>query len=73
MELEKRIAISFVPSSQAVGFYERMGFRYSLIFGLFENAGFDITIPTKGNIKAVVLKTETRERVLIERAEDSWR
>lgn len=44
-----------------------VGFRYSLMFGLFESSGFDITIPTKGNIKAVVLKTETKERVLLER------
>ena len=49
-----------------------VGFRYSLIFGLFESAGHDITIPTKGDIKAVVLKTETRERILMEKEEGMY-
>ena len=47
-----------------------VGFRFSPIFGFFENGKIDVTIPTKGKIKAVVLKTSKNEYVLTERADD---
>jgi len=47
-----------------------VGFRFSPIFGFFENGKIDVTIPTKGKIKAVVLKTSKNEYVLTERASD---
>ena len=47
-----------------------VGFRFSPIFGFFENGKIDVTIPTKGRIKAVVLKTSKNEYVLTERTGD---
>ena len=47
-----------------------VGFRFSPLFGLFENGEIDVTVPTKGKIKAVVLKTRKNEYVLTERQED---
>lgn len=47
-----------------------VGFRFSPLFGLFENGEIDVTVPTKGEIKAVVLKTRKNEYVLTERQED---
>ena len=47
-----------------------VGFRFSPIFGFFENGKIDVTIPTKGKIKAVVLKTSKNEYVLTERTDD---
>ena len=47
-----------------------VGFRFSPIFGFFENGKIDVTIPTKGRIKAVVLKTSKNEYVLTEREDD---
>ena len=38
-----------------------MGFRFSAIFGIFETGDFDITIPVKGEIRQVVVKTATSE------------
>lgn len=34
-----------------------VGFRFSLIFGIFESGNIDITIPVQGEIREVVLKT----------------
>lgn len=47
-----------------------VGFRFSPLFGLFENGEIDVTVPTKGEIKAVVLKMRENEYVLTERQED---
>ena len=38
-----------------------VGFRFSAIFGIFETGDFDITIPVKGEIRQVVVKTATSE------------
>lgn len=47
-----------------------VGFRFSPLFGFFENGEIDVMIPTKGEISKVVLKTDTDEYVLTERTED---
>ena len=47
-----------------------VGFRFSTVFGFFENGKIDVTIPTKGKVKAVVLKTSKNEYVLTEITED---
>lgn len=47
-----------------------VGFCFSPLFGFFENGEIDVTIPTKGEISKVVLKTGTGEYVLTERTED---
>ena len=41
-----------------------VGFRFSAVFGLFETGDFDITIPVKGRINEVILKTERNETLL---------
>lgn len=41
-----------------------VGFRFSAVFGFFETGDFDITIPVKGEIKEVVLKTKMNETTL---------
>lgn len=38
-----------------------VGFRFSAVFGFFETGDFDITIPVKGTIDEVVLKTRMNE------------
>lgn len=38
-----------------------VGFRFSAVFGFFETGDFDITIPVKGNIRQVVIKTRMNE------------
>ena len=38
-----------------------VGFRFSAVFGFFETGNFDITIPNKGDIKEVILKTKMGE------------
>lgn len=38
-----------------------VGFRFSAVFGIFETGDFDITIPVKGEIRQVVVKTATAE------------
>ena len=38
-----------------------VGFRFSAVFGFFETGDFDITIPVKGNINEVILKTRMNE------------
>ena len=38
-----------------------VGFRFSAVFGFFETGDFDITIPVKGEINEVVLKTSMNE------------
>ena len=47
-----------------------VGFRFSPVFGFFENGQIDVTIPTKDKVKKVVLKTGDNEYVLTERMED---
>ncbi|MDD6189349.1 MAG: hypothetical protein PUB32_07235 [Clostridiales bacterium] len=39
-----------------------VGFKFSSLFGIFETGDFDITIPTKGEIKEVIVKTGADER-----------
>lgn len=38
-----------------------VGFHFSGIFGFFETGDFDITIPTKGEIREIILKTKNHE------------
>ena len=38
-----------------------MGFAFSAVFGLFETGDFDVTIPVKGEIHEVILKTNQME------------
>ena len=38
-----------------------VGFRFSAVFGFFETGNFGITIPVKGDIKEVILKTKMGE------------
>lgn len=38
-----------------------VGFKYSFLFGIFEPADFDISIPVKGEIKEVVMKSRHNE------------
>ena len=41
-----------------------VGFRFSAVFGFFETGVFDVTIPVRGEIDEVVLKTKTNETPL---------
>ena len=41
-----------------------VGFRFSAVFGFFETGDFDITIPVKGEITEVILKTSMNETSL---------
>lgn len=41
-----------------------VGFRFSAVFGFFETGDFDITIPVKGTIDEVVLKTRMNETTI---------
>ena len=41
-----------------------VGFRFSAVFGLFETGDFDITIPVKGRIDQVLLKTRMNETLV---------
>ena len=64
----------FYPGSFPEGFcgcYTReqngtlyVGFRFSAVFGFFETGDFDITIPVKGEINQVMLKTRMNETTL---------
>lgn len=38
-----------------------VGFRFSAVFGFFETGDFDVSIPVKGEINEVVLKTSMNE------------
>ena len=38
-----------------------VGFKFSALFGIFETGDFDITIPVKGTISEVIIKTKTYE------------
>ena len=38
-----------------------VGFRFSPVFGLFETGDFAVTIPVKGEINEVILKTSMQE------------
>ena len=69
---EKAVHITgFYPGSFPEGFcgyYAReqddklyVGFRFSAVFGFFETGDFDITIPVKGEINEVILKTSMNE------------
>ena len=61
----------FYPGSFPEGFcgyYAReqdrklyVGFRFSAVFGLFETGDFDVTIPVRGEIDEVILKTRMNE------------
>lgn len=41
-----------------------MGFRFSAVFGFFESGDFDITIPRKGEILDIILKTGMSETIV---------
>ena len=41
-----------------------VGFRFSAVFGSFETGDFDITIPVRGKINEVILKTRMNETTL---------
>ena len=41
-----------------------VGFRFSALFGLFETGDFDFSIPVKGEITEVIMKTGTNETPL---------
>lgn len=69
---EKAVHITgFYPGSFSKGFcgyYAKeqdgklyVGFRFSAVFGFFETGVFDITIPVKGEISEVILKTSMNE------------
>ena len=69
---EKEVHITgFYPGSFPEGFcgyYAKkqgsklyVGFRFSAVFGFFETGDFDISIPVKGEINEVVLKTSMNE------------
>ena len=48
-----------------------VGFRFSAVFGSFETGDFDITIPVKGDIHEVIVKTKTSEySIWTDRPED---
>ena len=38
-----------------------VGFKFSALFGIFETGDFDITIPVKGEIREVIIKTKNYE------------
>ena len=38
-----------------------IGFRFSGVFGFFETGNFDITVPIKGDIDEVIIKTASNE------------
>ena len=44
-----------------------VGFRFSAVFGFFETGDFDVTVPVKGEIREVILKTSRNESALWER------
>ena len=69
---EKAVHITgFYPGSFPEGFcgyYAKeqdgklyVGFRFSAVFGFFETGDFDVTIPVKGEITEVILKTSMNE------------
>lgn len=75
---EDKVHISgFYPGSFPEGFCgyyseERdgtlyVGFRFSAVFGFFETGDFDVTVPVKGEISEVILKTSRNESALWER------
>ena len=41
-----------------------VGFNFSTVFGFFETGDFDVTIPVKGEIQEVILKTKRMETSL---------
>ena len=41
-----------------------VGFRFSAVFGFFETGNFALTIPVKGTVDEVILKTRTHETTL---------
>lgn len=38
-----------------------VGFKFSGVFGIFEIGDFDITIPTDGTVKEIIIKTKDSE------------
>ena len=41
-----------------------VGFNFNAVFGFFETGDFDVTIPVKGEIQEVILKTKQMETSL---------
>ena len=50
--------------SEARGGTLYVGFRFSAVFGFFETGDFTVTIPVKGEISEVVLKTKRTETTI---------
>lgn len=48
-----------------------VGFKFSGLFGIFENGEFDITIPTEGTVEQIVVKTGRYENPIWPVA-DQW-
>ena len=48
-----------------------VGFKFSGLFGIFETGDFDITIPTKGTVSQVVVKSGEQEYPIWFEEEDS--
>lgn len=48
-----------------------VGFKFSVLFGFFETGDFDITIPTKGTVSQVVVKSGEQEYPIWPKEEDS--
>lgn len=47
--------------AEQVGDTLYVGFKFSGLFGFFKTGDFDITIPTDGTVKNVVMKTNDRD------------
>ena len=70
VEVDEKAAhmTGFYPGSFPEGYYAKeqggklyVGFRFSAVFGFFETGDFDITIPIKGEINEVIVKTRMNE------------
>ena len=50
-----------------------VGFRFSAVFGFFETGNFDITIPTKGDIKEIIFQERRyQEKPIFQGLQKLW-
>ena len=50
-----------------------VGFRFSAVFGFFETGNFDITIPTKGDIKEIIFQERRyQEKPILQGLQKLW-
>ena len=50
-----------------------VGFRFSAVFGFFETGNFDITIPTKGDIKEIICQERRyQEKPIFQGLQKLW-